>query len=101
MTFDEFFPEYLAAHRDRRTRIVHVSGLLAGLGIAAAATVRRKPAWLLGALAAGYLPAFATHWIWEKNQPKTFEHPVLSFRADFVMAYQFLTGRLPQSTKGD
>ena len=92
MTFEEFYPGYLAAHRDRRTKIVHTVGLLGGLTAGMAGIVFRRPAWLLGGLALGYLPAFASHWVFERNQPKTLEHPGLSFCGDFVMVYQFLTG---------
>lgn len=94
MTFAEFYPEYLAAHRDPRTRIVHTAGLLSGLALGLAGLALRRPGFVAGGLALGYLPAFASHWVWEKNQPKTFEHPGLSFCGDFVMVYQFLTGRL-------
>ena len=30
-TFDEFWPEYLAAHSNVRTRVMHVAGTLLGL----------------------------------------------------------------------
>jgi len=92
MTFDEFYPEYLAAHADRRTKIVHAAGLLSGLAVGLSGILRAKPRLLFTGLALGYLPAFVSHWVWEKNQPKTFEHPGLSFRSDFVMVYQFLRG---------
>lgn len=97
MTFEEFYPEYLAAHRDRRTKLVHTVGLLGGLGVALTGLALRKPALIAGGLAIGYLPAFVSHWIFEKNQPKTFEHPFLSFRGDFVMVYEFLTDRLREA----
>ncbi len=95
MTFEEFYPEYLAAHRDRRTKIVHTAGLLSGLAIGAGGIALRRPTLVLGGLALGYLPAFVSHWVFEKNQPKTLEQPALSFCGDFVMVYQFLTGTLP------
>ena len=94
MTFAEFYPEYLEAHRDRRTKLVHTVGLLTGLAVGLSGVALRRPALVLGGLALGYLPAFASHWIFEKNQPKTLEHPALSFCGDFVMVYQFLTGTL-------
>jgi hypothetical protein len=94
MTFDEFLPEYLDAHRDRRTQIVHASGTMAALIVAAAALVRRKPAWLFGALAAGYLPAWLSHALIEKNRPKTFTYPLHSLRGDFVMASRLVRGKL-------
>jgi hypothetical protein len=101
MTFDEFFPEYLEAHADPRTRAVHAAGLLSGLTVGVLGILGRKPKYLLGGLALGYLPAFVSHWVFEGNQPKTFEHPFLSFRGDFVMVYRLLTGQLadvPQRT---
>jgi hypothetical protein len=94
MTFAEFYPEYLAAHADVRTRRVPAAGLIGGVALGLAGIARRKPALVAGGLALGYLPAFVSHWVFEKNQPKTFEHPGLSFRADFVMVYQFLRGSL-------
>jgi hypothetical protein len=93
VTFEEFYPEYLAAHGDRRTKIVHTVGLLGGLALGFTGFARRRPALIAGGLALGYLPAFVSHWVFEKNQPKTFEHPALSFCGDFVMVFQFLTGQ--------
>ncbi|HEV3090321.1 MAG TPA: DUF962 domain-containing protein [Candidatus Cybelea sp.] len=97
MTFEEFYPEYLAAHRDSRTKLVHTAGLLGGLALGVAGILTRRPALIAGGVALGYLPAFASHWIFEKNQPKTLEHPGLSFLGDFVMVYQFLTGTLDEA----
>jgi hypothetical protein len=94
MTFDEFFPEYLEAHSDPRTRAVHAAGLLTGLAVAAAGILRRKPKYLLGGLALGYIPAWISHLVFEGNVPKTFEQPLLSFRGDFVMVYRLLRGQL-------
>ncbi|MBV8531086.1 MAG: DUF962 domain-containing protein [Candidatus Eremiobacteraeota bacterium] len=94
MTFKEFYPEYLAAHRDHRTKIVHAVGLISGLSVGLVGILTRRPALIAGGLALGYLPAFVSHWVFEKNQPKTLEHPGLSFCGDFVMVYQFLTDQL-------
>jgi hypothetical protein len=94
MTFEEFLPEYLAAHADPRTRRVHAAGTTAALAIAAYALAARKPSLLMAAAVAGYGPAWLSHWLIEGNQPKTFEHPLLSLRADFVMAYRTLSGKV-------
>jgi hypothetical protein len=99
MTFEEFYPEYLGAHRDRRTKLVHTAGLLSGLAVGLTGFALRRPAMIVAGLALGYLPAFVSHWIFEKNQPKTLEHPALSFCGDFVMVYQFLTGQLPEAAE--
>jgi hypothetical protein len=95
MTFEEFLPDYLEAHSDRRTQVIHAAGTIAGVSIAAAAALKREPRWLLAALAAGYLPAWISHWAIEGNQPKTFKYPLLSLRGDFVMAGKLLSGKLP------
>lgn len=97
MTFAEFYPEYLAAHQDRRTKLVHAAGLMSGLAVGLTGIALRRPALVLGGLALGYLPAFASHWVFERNQPKTLEHPALSFCGDFVMVYQLLTGKFEQT----
>jgi hypothetical protein len=97
VTFEEFYPEYLAAHRDRRTKMVHAAGLLSGLAVGLGGIATRRPGLLLAGLALGYLPAFVSHWVFEKNQPKTLEHPGLSFCGDFVMVYQLLTGKLEEA----
>ena len=94
MTFEEFLPDYLAAHADRRTQVVHALGTATSLAIAGMALVRRKPSLLPVALAAGYLPAWASHWLIEGNVPKTFKYPLFSLRGDFVMAYRLVTGQL-------
>jgi len=94
MTFDEFLPEYLAAHADRRTQVVHAAGTTAAVALILAALARRQPKLALAGLAAGYIPAWLSHWIVEGNQPKTFKYPLLSLRGDFVMAYRLLRGEL-------
>jgi len=95
MTFDEFLPEYLAAHADRRTQVMHAAGTIAGSLLLLRALVTRRPRLVLVALAAGYLPAWFSHAVFERNVPKTFGAPLFSLRGDFVMAYRLLRGRLP------
>jgi len=94
VTFEEFLPEYLAAHADRRTQLCHAAGTMGALAILAAAAVTRKPALIPVALVAGYTPAWFSHFVFEKNRPKTFEHPFYSLRGDFVMLSRVLTGKM-------
>ena len=94
VTFEEFFPTYLEAHSKPATRFVHAAGLLSGLAIGTVGIATLKPKLIFLGLATGYLPAFCSHWFIEGNQPKTFGQPLLSFRSDFVMVYQMLTGKL-------
>ena len=95
-SFREFFPEYLAAHRDRRTRAIHYFGTT--LGVCSFIVFLATMDWrfLVAAPLLGYGLAMPTHPIFEGNLPKTFEHPVLSFIGDFFMLYLFATGQLAQ-----
>jgi hypothetical protein len=94
MSFREFWPLYLAAHRDPRTRVIHVAGTLAATALVVGAAAARRP-WLAAAgLAAGYGPAWFSHAFIEKNRPETFRAPFSSLAADFVMAYHVLRGTI-------
>jgi hypothetical protein len=96
MSFQEFWPRYLEAHRDPRTRLLHVAGTLAGTAMVLGAVTLRKP-WLAAAgLAAGYGPAWLSHALIERNRPETFRAPFASLAADFVMAYHVLRGTIDQ-----
>ncbi|HLI95356.1 MAG TPA: DUF962 domain-containing protein [Candidatus Baltobacteraceae bacterium] len=96
MTFDEFWPRYLEAHRDPRTRLFHVGGTLAGTALVIAAAAARKPWLIVAGLAAGYGPAWFSHAFIERNRPETFRAPIASLRADFVMAWHVLRGTIDQ-----
>lgn len=94
MTFDEFWPRYLQAHADPRTRAAHVAGTLLGTTLVLAAIAARKP-WLAAAgLVAGYGPAWFSHAFFERNRPETFRAPFASLRADYVMAWHVLRGSI-------
>lgn len=94
MTFEEFWPRYLEAHRDPRTRLIHVAGTLAGTALVLAAAAARKPWLAVAGLAAGYGPAWLSHAFIERNRPETFRAPVASLCADFVMAWHVLRGTI-------
>jgi hypothetical protein len=94
MSFEEFWPRYLEAHRDPRTRLFHVAGTLAGTALVASGAALRKP-WLAAAgLIAGYGPAWFSHAFIERNRPETFRAPIASLRADFLMAWHVLRGTI-------
>ena len=46
-----------------------------------------KPGYLSGG-------AWVGHFFFEKNKPATFDYPLYSFRADWIMYWQMLTGKL-------
>jgi hypothetical protein len=94
MNFQEFWPRYLRAHSDPRTRTFHVAGTIAGSAIVLGAIALRKP-WLVAAgLVAGYGPAWFSHAFIEHNKPETFRAPLASLRGDYLMAWHVLRGSI-------
>ena len=96
MSFEEFWPPYLQAHSDPRTRALHVAGTIAATAIVLGAVALRKP-WLAGVgLVAGYGPAWFSHACIEHNKPETFRAPFASLRGDYLMAWHVLRGSIDQ-----
>jgi hypothetical protein len=93
-TYEEFWPHYLRAHRDPRTRLAHYAGTTAGVLLAAAAALLSDWRLLVAAPVVGYACAWAAHLGFEKNRPATFGHPLWSFWSDFRMLALWATGRL-------
>ncbi|HUA09012.1 MAG TPA: DUF962 domain-containing protein [Candidatus Acidoferrales bacterium] len=94
MSFEEFWPRYLRAHSDPRTRAFHVAGTIAGTALVLGAVALRKP-WLAGVgLVAGYGPAWFSHAFIEHNKPETFRAPFASLRGDYLMAWHVLRGSI-------
>ena len=93
-SFEEFWPHYVHAHRNPVNRALHYAGTAAMLGTVATAAVTLNPAWLLLAPVAGYGPAWIGHFVFERNKPATFQHPLWSLRGDFKMCTLALRGKM-------
>ncbi|MBB1088491.1 DUF962 domain-containing protein [Lysobacter sp. SG-8] len=93
-SFREFYPYYLAEHRNRTCRRLHFIGSSGVILLLVLAVVRMQPAWLLAALVCGYGFAWVGHFFFEKNRPATFRHPFYSFVGDWVMFADILRGRI-------
>ncbi|HVS46933.1 MAG TPA: DUF962 domain-containing protein [Verrucomicrobiae bacterium] len=96
MPFETFWPRYLNAHADPRTRAMHVAGTLAATALMVGAIAMRRPWLAAAALAAGYGPAWAAHFFIEKNRPETFKAPLQSLAADYLMTWHALSGTLDE-----
>lgn len=94
MSYAEFWPRYLDAHADPRSRALHYLGTLAAAAFLALAAVERDWRWLVAAALVGYALAWLGHLVFERNRPATFAHPVWSLWSDIRMLGLFLTGRL-------
>ncbi len=95
-SFEEFWPRYLQAHSDPKTRACHVAGTIAGTALFLTGIATRKP-WLSAAgLVAGYGPAWLSHAFIEHNKPETFKAPFRSLAADYLMAWHVLRGSIDE-----
>lgn len=93
-SFAEFYPYYLSQHEHRLCRRAHFVGSSSALAAVAQYLDSMNPWWLLFALLSGYGGAWFGHVVYEKNKPASFAHPLYSFRADWLMYWQMLTGKL-------
>jgi len=94
-SFREFYPAYLAEHSERSTRRLHFLGTLLVIVVVAVAIGTGNLRWLLLAPVLGYGLAWIGHFVFERNRPATFRHPLYSLAGDFVMFKDMITGRLP------
>ena len=92
-TFDDFWPYYVRAHAQRRTRILHAIGSTLAL-VCIALAIFVNPWFFLGAPLIGYAFAWYSHFFVEHNKPATFGHPFYSLAADFVMLWKIVTGKM-------
>lgn len=92
--FAAFYPYYLSQHSNRICRRWHFIGstLVLAIAIFSVVTQRWGLMWLLPL--AGYGCAWIGHYIYQKNRPATFTHPLYSLRGDWVMYAQMLRGKL-------
>lgn len=93
-SYAEFWPLYLRAHRDPRTRAMHYLGTGTGLALLIAAPIAGDWRFLAAAPIAGYACAWLAHGMFEGNRPATFGHPLWSFYSDFRMLGLWAAGRL-------
>ena len=92
--FSAFWPHYLCAHLDPRTRALHYLGTSLAMALLLCFALTGDWRYFAGVPVAGYGLAWLVHLIFEKNRPATFERPLLSFTGDFYMLYLWLTNRL-------
>jgi hypothetical protein len=92
-SFREFYPFYLAEHRDPICRRLHFTGSALVLLALGAAAAKRDWRWLIAAPLVGYGFAWAGHFFFEHNRPATFRYPLYSLAGDWTMFKEIITGR--------
>ncbi|WP_076408138.1 DUF962 domain-containing protein [Shewanella sp. UCD-KL12] len=89
-SFKAFYPFYLSQHSDRKCRALHYIGSLSVLALFAFSVSFGLYQLLLLLPLVGYGFAWIGHFVFEKNRPATFQYPLYSFFADWVMLAQWL-----------
>src|SRR5258708_39964163 len=92
-SYAEFWPLYLRAHRDRRSRAAHYIGTSLALA-AVIAGIAVDWRWMIAAPIVGYGAAWRGRFGFEGNSPATFGHPGWSLARDLRMLALFATRRL-------
>lgn len=87
-SFKEFYPFYLSQHQDPTCRGLHYVGSLLVIAIFIAAIITGKLVSLILLPIVGYGFAWLGHFVFEKNRPATFDYPLYSLKADWVMLGQ-------------
>lgn len=94
-SFREFYPYYLSEHSNRTSRRLHVTGTLGSFLFTAYAIATGRWGFVLAGIVFAYALAWVGHYVFEKNRPATFRHPLYSLRGDFTMLRDVLRGRVP------
>lgn len=92
-SFAEFYPYYLDEHSHPVCRALHYAGSLLVLALLAYTLYSGSWRLLLLLPLVGYGFAWLGHFGFERNRPATFRYPLYSFIGDWVMLWQFLTGK--------
>jgi hypothetical protein len=93
-SFSEFYPYYLKEHSNKTCRKLHFVGTcgVISLMILFFFTGNLTILFLLPVLGYGF--AWVGHFIFEKNRPLTFKHPLYSLMGDFRIFWDILSGKL-------
>ena len=93
-SFEDFFRYYVSQHSKPATRWVHFIATHVGTLVGLTGLARRSPLLLAAAPALVYGPAFASHYLIEKNRPVTLVgNPLWAVRGDFQMIAMMYVGR--------
>jgi len=92
--FIDFYDYYLTQHSNKYTRRWHFFGTTLAIGLLLWALISQDWSLLWYVPLAGYGLAWISHWWFEKNNPASFENPILSFRADIKMYWEMITGKI-------
>ncbi|MCE9600402.1 MAG: DUF962 domain-containing protein [Spirochaetia bacterium] len=93
-TLREFWPFYLAEHKNAFNRTLHFIGSTGVLVLLGLAIYFRDWRYLVAMPLCGYGFAWVGHFFVEKNRPATFKYPIKSFVSDWIMYFYIWTGQI-------
>src|SRR5262245_25721178 len=94
ISFKDFWPLYLRAHRHRGTRIGHYAATATALSTIATSLVLQEIWFIALGIALGYAIALASHRLVDGSTSLVTVNPVWGAIADFKMCWLALTGGL-------
>jgi hypothetical protein len=92
-SFTEFYPYYLAQHRNRVSRTLHALGLIGAIGCLALFVCTGALTCALLAPVFGYGLGWFGHFMFERNKPAAWGYPLYSLFGDVRMTLDTLRGR--------
>ncbi|MCS6905272.1 MAG: DUF962 domain-containing protein [Bacteroidia bacterium] len=90
----DFYWYYLTEHRNPICRGLHLFGTFLVILMLVVIPFTGRLVWLWLLPVVGYGFAWIGHAFFEKNKPATFQYPLFSLASDFIMLWDFLTGKL-------
>ncbi|WP_394147498.1 Mpo1-like protein [Shewanella atlantica] len=84
-SFKDFYPYYLSQHQNPKCRGLHYIGSLLVVILLMSAIISGSLELLMSIPVVGYGFAWLGHLMFEKNRPATFEYPLFSLMADWLM----------------
>jgi hypothetical protein len=93
-SYEEFWDFYVSQHSNKTNRRLHFVGTSLAMACVAGGALFKKPSLFLLAPVFGYGFAWFGHFVFEKNKPASFDHPVWSLKSDFVMWRKIANGTM-------
>jgi len=92
-SFTEFYKNcYIIEHSNATNKRLHVVGTSLSIILTLYLVTTGQFKYMYSPLLVGYSFAWVGHFVFQKNKPATFKHPIWSFYGDFVMLYKHLIG---------
>ncbi len=93
-SLDDFYTFYLSEHADVTNRRLHFLGTSCALILLCCFLLTLQWQYIATAFICAYGFAWLGHFIFEKNKPATFQHPLRSFACDWIMYKDIWIGRI-------